>query len=119
MNFLRMNECTRPPNQKLLLADEVWLIVARMHQRDPNRESFAAAEIVADVRNANLCGQFRAGVAPSARSSSPDRQYGTESCWLPYAFQTAQWRTASLSTRRSRTSGSKGKDDAGSRPIAG
>jgi len=50
--------------QKLLLADEVWLVVARMHQCYPDRESFAAADIVSEVRKANLFGQFRAGVVP-------------------------------------------------------
>jgi len=46
---------------RLLLADEVWLTVARMHQNHPDAEGFPAREILFEARKANLTGQMRQG----------------------------------------------------------
>lgn len=48
---------------KLLVADEVWLVVAKMHQSHPDDEGFAPSKIIAEARKANLAGGYRPGIS--------------------------------------------------------
>lgn len=45
------------------VADEVFLVVADLHQRNPQAEDFSTAEILRHARELNLTGKVRPGVA--------------------------------------------------------
>lgn len=51
-------------SRNVLVADEVWIALAMLHRRNPNRASFRASEIMEQVRKEGAHPQLRAGVSP-------------------------------------------------------
>ncbi|MCW5942579.1 MAG: hypothetical protein KIS66_10130 [Fimbriimonadaceae bacterium] len=56
-----------PTTVNLKVADEVFLVMADLHRRNPDREDFSVSEILNHASRLNLSGSLRPGVAVHVR----------------------------------------------------
>ena len=56
------SERHKKPENRIKVADEVWIACALLHKENPNRRDFSTREIIEKVREENIYGTLRPGV---------------------------------------------------------